>query len=128
MGKIFTDNIVIKVKTKFESEYSNPLLPNFIFSYTINIQNLNPFSVKLLSREWHITDSNGEITTVKGEGVVGLTPEISENGYFEYSSSVHFKSGIGTMTGKYYLQNLENNTIFAVDIPEFILEADFVLN
>lgn len=128
MGKIFTDNIVIKVRTNFEPEFSKPLLPNFIFSYTITIYNHNDFPVKLLSREWYITDSNGEVTTVKGEGVVGLTPEIASNGYFEYSSSVHLKSGIGRMFGKYHMKKLTDHSLFSVEIPEFKLEADFVLN
>lgn len=128
MGKIFTDNIVIQVKTNYEAEYSKPMLPNYIFSYTITIHNNNNFPVKLLSREWHITDSNGEIIQVKGEGVVGLTPEIAANGYFQYSSSVNLKSGIGKMTGKYHMKKVLDGDLFSVDIPEFQLEADFVLN
>ncbi len=128
MGKIFTDNIVIKVKTNFEPDFSRPTAPHFIFSYTITIYNQNSFPVKLLSREWYITDSNGEIITVKGEGVVGLTPEIAPNGYFEYSSNVNLKSGIGRMKGKYFMKKLNDQSLFSVDIPEFKLEAEFVLN
>ena len=75
-----------------------------------------------------VTDSNGEVTIVKGEGVVGLTPVINPEKNFEYNSNVSLKSGIGRMRGKYTFKNIETGTLFEVAIPEFSLEAKFVLN
>ena len=120
--------IVIEVESTFEPAFSKPDLPSFIYSYRIKILNKNTFAVQLLSREWVVTDSNGEVTIVKGEGVVGLTPVINPEKNFEYNSNVSLKSGIGRMRGKYTFKNIETGTLFEVAIPEFSLEAKFVLN
>ena len=121
-------NINIQVETTFESEFSKPDLPSFIFSYKITIKNKNPFSVQVLNREWIITDSNGEVLVVRGEGVVGLTPIIEPNGTFHYTSNVNLKSAIGKMKGSYGVINLESSKEFIVPIPEFKLEAEYILN
>lgn len=120
--------IIIAVKSTYEPDFSKPDLPSFIYSYHISITNKNHFPVKLLTREWIVTDSNGEVTVVKGEGVVGLTPIIQTGKNFEYNSNVSLKSGIGRMRGKYTFMNTETRDLFDVAIPEFALEAQFVLN
>ncbi|MFT6745919.1 MAG: ApaG protein [Glaciecola sp.] len=121
-------NIVIAVKTVFEAEFSRADVPSFIFSYKISITNNNPFPVKLEKREWMITDSNGEVIMVKGDGVVGLTPEIAPNGKFDYSSNVNLKSGIGNMKGKFQMINILSGESFYAEIQQFKLEAEFMLN
>ena len=121
-------NIEIQVATTFESEFSKPELPSFIFSYKITIKNNNNFPVQILNREWIITDSNGEVLVVRGVGVVGLTPIIEANGSFEYTSNVNLKSAIGKMQGNYGVKNINNSTEFIAPIPEFKLEAEFILN
>lgn len=120
--------IKITVSTFYEADFSKPHVPSFIFSYKIKIINELLYPVKLESREWIITDSNGEVITVKGEGVVGLTPEIPPGGKFEYSSNLNLKSGLGRMKGRYFMRNTENGKTFTANIEEFKLEADFVLN
>lgn len=121
-------NIDIQVATTFESEFSKPELPSFIFSYRITIKNNNNFAVQVLNREWIITDSNGEKMVVRGDGVVGLTPVIPANSQFEYTSNVNLKSAIGKMRGSYGIKNLESLKDFIAPIPEFKLEAEFILN
>ena len=121
-------NITIEVLTHFEAEFSRADVPSFIFSYKISITNNNSFPVKLEKREWMITDSNGEVIMVKGEGVVGLTPEIGPNGKFDYSSNVNLKSGLGNMKGKFQMINTLTNQSFYAKIPQFKLEAEFMLN
>lgn len=121
-------NIEILVDTVFEAEFSKPDIPSFIFSYKISIYNHNPFPVQVLSREWLITDSCGETTLVKGDGVVGLTPIIEANGKFEYTSNVNLQSGIGRMKGFYKMKNKSTNKLFKASIKEFKLEAKFVMN
>ena len=129
MKKITTNsNIVIEVKTHFEAEFSRADVPSFIFSYRISITNNNPFPVKLEKREWMITDSNGEVIMVKGDGVVGLTPEIASDGKFDYSSNVNLKSGLGNMKGKFQMINTLTEESFFAEIPRFKLEAEFMLN
>lgn len=121
-------NINIKVKTQFEAEFSRADVPSFIFSYKITIKNNNTFPVKLEKREWTITDSNGEVIFVKGDGVVGLTPEIAPEGKFDYSSNVNLKSGLGNMEGKFQMKNTLTNEFFFAKIEQFKLEAEFMLN
>lgn len=122
------NQIIIQVKSTFEPAFSKPDLPSFVYSYRIKILNKNNIAVKLLTREWIVTDSNGEVIVVRGEGVVGLTPTIKTEQFFEYSSNVSLKTGIGRMKGKYTFENLETGELFDVAIPEFSLEAEFVLN
>jgi len=121
-------NIIVEVKTHFEADFSRADVPSFIFSYHITITNNNPFPVKLEKREWMITDSNGEIITVKGDGVVGLTPEIPVNEKFKYSSNVNLKSGLGNMKGRFQMINILSGETFYAEVPEFKMEAEFMLN
>ena len=63
-------NIRIIVTTNYLKEQSAPDENRYVFSYTINIKNLGNNSAKLISRQWIITDSNGNIQEVNGDGVV----------------------------------------------------------
>ena len=43
--------------------------------------------MKLMSRYWQITDANGDVQEVVGDGVVGQQPVIEPGEGFEYTSS-----------------------------------------
>src|ERR1700752_1363413 len=74
MIKQLTQGVEISVQTRFLPAESSIRHGHYFFMYDITIENKNEFSVQLLSRHWHINDSNGEYREVKGERVVGEQP------------------------------------------------------
>lgn len=96
--------------------------PLYIFGYHITIKNNSLHPVQLLSRHWVITDSDGNKSEVKGDGVVGVQPIIEPNEAFEYSSGSNFRTPVGTMHGQYTMISKTDNPInFDVDIAPFLL-------
>lgn len=123
-----TDDISISVIPKYEAAESNPAIGKFIYSYHVTIENLSNDVVKLISRHWYIIDSIQEKREVKGEGVVGVQPELNPGESFQYMSWCPLHSPIGKMYGDYLFINLTKKSTFKVVIPEFILVSDFKLN
>ncbi len=114
-----SSGIKVSVEVYYQPDYSNPLNNEFMFAYRITIENSNAFAVKLLTRHWHIFDSNGEHREVEGEGVVGQQPVLQAGQQFQYSSGCNLRTEIGKMHGTYTLENLNNKQRFTVNIPAF---------
>jgi ApaG protein len=123
-----TEGISVAVETAFQPTQSNPLNMEFLYTYTITIQNLTPYPVKLLSRHWHIIDSIGTHREVQGDGVIGRQPVIEPNNTYQYSSAAGLRSELGKMFGTYTIENLFNKKKFSVVIPEFQLIVPAKLN
>ncbi|NVK23162.1 MAG: Co2+/Mg2+ efflux protein ApaG [Kangiellaceae bacterium] len=117
----------ITVKTQYIAEQSEPENERFVFGYTIRIANIGDLGAKLSSRHWVITDANGEITEVKGQGVVGEQPFIEPGNTYEYSSGAVLTTPIGTMQGSYSMQG-QNGTEFKTPIPVFSLATPGILH
>lgn len=128
MNPKISNGIEIKVETHYQPDFSNPANSEFMFAYKITIENNNIFTVKLLSRYWKIFDSNGTYREVEGEGVVGVQPVIMPGEKYQYISGCNFKTEFGKMSGKYLIENLNNNHLFEVDVPTFIFQTPFKLN
>jgi len=91
----------------------------------------------LTTRDWYITDGNGEKTEVHGAGVVGQYPIMSPGALHEYVSCTRFQTPTGTMEGYYSFKNCavgKEDEIIQVRIPEThfkslpYIEADVRLN
>lgn len=123
-----TEGVRITVETGYEERYSDVDNANFVFTYRITIENTNDFAVQLLSRHWDIFDSNGELTTVDGEGVVGKQPILHPGEYYNYESACNLKTTIGRMGGYYNMVRVPDNKKLRVEIPEFELAVPFMLN
>jgi len=121
------DNIDIQTTTAYLPGQSLPNEQRFVFSYTITITNNNDEAVKLLARSWHITDANGDVSTVEGEGVIGQTPNIAPSQSFTYTSGSMFKTPVGTMEG-YYQMSTQDGQLLQVEIPIFRLAIPNILN
>jgi ApaG protein len=59
---------------------------------------------KLLSRRWLITDANGKVQEVRGEGVVGEQPYLQPGQGFQYSSGAVLETPVGVMEGSYTMR------------------------
>ena len=63
--------IRVDVETAYVEEQSDPRDKRFVFSYTITIRNEGAVPARLLTRHWIITDANGNVKEMRGDGVVG---------------------------------------------------------
>ncbi len=64
-------DIQVSADTAYLEAQSEPAARRYAFSYTITIANHGSIAAQLLSRHWLITDANGRIQEVHGDGVVG---------------------------------------------------------
>jgi ApaG protein len=129
MIKQETKGIIVGVEVEYLPHQSDTMLFNYVFMYSILIENKSNDIVKLLRRKWEILDSNGEKRIVNGEGVVGEQPVILPNEKFTYSSGCNLATDFGIMKGEYILKNISKDDIeFKVIIPEFTLITPFKLN
>lgn len=112
--------IRVEVATDYLAAESEPAENRFVFSYTITLANTGDIGAQLLSRHWIITDADGEVREVHGEGVVGEKPHLKPGGGFRYTSGAVLATPVGTMEGSY--QWLADDGIaFDAHIPLFRL-------
>jgi len=123
-----SQGIKINVETFFQPDQSSPMVNEYLFAYRITIENHNHFVVRLLSRHWHIFDSNGTAQEVKGDGVVGAQPYIEPGAAYQYISGCNLNSEMGRMHGEYLMENQDTKMQFAVPIPAFDLITPSKLN
>jgi ApaG protein len=128
MVQQITEGVSITVETFYQPAQSNPINSEFLFAYRITIENLSATPVKLLRRHWHIIDSNAGHREVEGEGVVGEQPIIQPGEQYQYVSAANLRGDIGKMYGTYQMENLYNQKLLTIAIPEFQLIAPFKLN
>lgn len=120
-------DIKITTKVNYIEAQSSIDENQYVFSYTITIENNSAEPVQLLSRRWLITDANGDVSTVEGDGVVGQQPRIPAGKNYTYTSGSMFKTPFGTMQGQYHMVDSHNDR-FSVDIPLFRLAIPNLLN
>lgn len=94
----------VKVEAVYLPTQSNPMEKRYAFAYTVIIRNTGAVDVTLLSRHWVITDAEGGVREVRGEGVVGQQPRIAPGESFRYTSGTVIETPVGTMHGSYHLQ------------------------
>lgn len=123
-----TSNIKVSVVPEYDAKNSYPSENRYVFKYYITIENVGDFPIKILKRKWLIFDTGFGYTEVVGDGVIGLTPEINPNDNFTYFSNVMLRSGVGNMTGKYLVKNLDTSENFEIDIPIFNLVSEVLSN
>lgn len=119
--------IDIHVATRYLDEQSAPEEDRFVFAYTISIRNEGATAAQLLRRHWVITDANGRVQEVRGDGVVGEQPWLQPGENFEYTSGAVLETSVGTMQGSYELVG-DDGTVFEAPIPMFTLSVPRTLH
>ena len=119
--------IDVDVATRFLDDQSTPEDGRYVFAYTIHIRNQGKVPARLLGRHWLITDGNGNVREVVGEGVVGEQPWLRPGEGFEYTSGAVLETDIGTMRGSYDML-ADDGTRFAAPIPAFTLSVPRTLH
>jgi ApaG protein len=95
--------IRVDVETSYLDEQSDPREGRYVFAYTITIRNEGQVPARLLTRHWVITDANGKVEEVRGDGVVGEQPYLKPGQGFRYSSGAVIETPVGSMQGSYQM-------------------------
>ena len=117
----------IDVATRYLDDQSAPDEDRYVFAYTIQIRNTGKLPARLVARHWVITDANGRVEQVDGEGVVGEQPWLRPGEAFEYTSGAVIATGLGTMQGTYEML-ADDGTSFEARIPAFTLAVPRTLH
>jgi ApaG protein len=122
-----TRTIRVSVETSYLPEQSDPGSERYVFSYTITIHNAGDEAAKLLRRHWIITDANGKVQEVRGDGVVGEQPHLAPGQGFRYSSGAIRETPVGTMEGSYQMVT-DAGSAFDAPIAPFRLAMPGILH
>ncbi len=120
-------NVKVQAEAFFIEEQSLPERGQYVFAYRITIRNDGNVPAKLITRHWVITDANGKIQEVRGEGVVGEQPYLRPGEEFQYTSGAILETPVGTMQGSYQMIT-DNGTHFDAEIPTFTLAIPRILH
>ena len=121
-----TNQIRIDVLTNYLKDQSDPGDDKYVFSYTITIRNEGDVPARLLTRHWIITDANGKVQEVRGEGVVGEQPYLKPGQGFRYTSGTVLETPVGAMQGSYQMV-ADGGQTFDAPIPTFRLAIPGIL-
>ena len=122
-----TRGIRIEVRSEFLAERSSPRDGSYLFQYDVRISNVGSETAQLISREWIITNADGEVERVKGPGVIGEQPVLPPGSSFEYTSYCPLKTAVGSMHGSYQMVTA-NGDRFDAAISPFTLAVPNALN
>ncbi len=119
--------IRVDVRPEYAEEHSDAEQQHYVFIYHIAIKNEGAIGVQLISRHWVITDGDGRVQQVKGDGVVGEQPHLPPGGEHRYNSFCVLQSPIGCMQGSYQML-ADDGARFEAQIAPFSLAVPGALN
>ena len=127
MSSMLTRGILVTVRTQYIPERSSASARQYAFAYTVTIANKGTVTAQLTSRHWIITDANGLVQDVQGEGVVGAQPVLHPGEEFEYTSWCIIATPGGSMRGTYQMVTQDGDR-FDAEIAPFRLALPQLLN
>jgi len=127
MSDVTTRGIRVQVRSEFMPDRSSPREQSYLFQYHVRISNVGTDVAQLVSREWIITNADGEVERVTGPGVVGEQPVLPPGGAFEYTSFCPLKTAVGSMQGCYQMVTADGERFDAIIAP-FTLAVPNALN
>jgi ApaG protein len=122
-----THGVRVTVESRYIPEQSRPTRNHFVFAYHVTIANEGGETVQLRTRHWLITDAEGDVQEVRGDGVVGEQPILRPGERFEYTSGCVLATAAGSMQGTYQMFR-ENGEWFDAEIAPFPLALPYSLN
>jgi ApaG protein len=127
MSDTTTRGIRVQVESFYDEDRSSPQESYYFFAYQVRISNEGEQRAQLISREWIITDANGEVQRVQGPGVVGEQPVLAPGEDFEYTSFCPLATPVGTMHGSYRMVRPDGSS-FEAEIAPFSLAVPNAVN
>jgi len=125
-----TRRIAVSVEVTYLEANSSPDNSQYFWAYRVTIENQGRETVQLRSRHWMITNAHGELTEVKGPGVIGKEPILEPGESFTYTSGAPLNTPSGMMGGSYQMES-DRGERFDIEIPTFSLDCpnqDVLLN
>ncbi len=119
--------IKVQVTPRYLPEQSLPAQNRYVFAYAVRIANVGKKTAQLRTRHWVITDANGKVEEVRGDGVVGEQPTLAPGDTFEYTSGAIIATSVGAMHGSYQMQG-SDGTKFDAEIKMFSLSIPRILH
>lgn len=119
--------IDIDVTSRFDADHSKPADGRYVFAYTVTLRNTGKRPARLLTRHWVITDANGKVEEVHGDGVVGEQPWMKPGERYQYTSGAILETAVGTMHGSYEMIT-DDGMEFEATIPRFVLSIPRTLH
>ena len=116
-----TRGIAVSVEPVYLEANSSPGNSQYVWAYRVTIENQGRETVQLLSRHWMITNARGDLTEVKGPGVVGEQPVLRPGESYQYTSGAPLNTPSGMMGGAYQMES-ESGERFDIEIPTFSLD------
>ena len=117
-----TRGIAVSVEPTYLEANSSPANSQYVWAYQVTIENQGRETVQLLNRHWMITNARGELTEVKGPGVVGEQPVLKPGESYAYTSGAPLNTPSGMMGGAYQMES-ESGERFDIEIPTFSLDS-----
>ena len=121
------NKIHVKVTPAYLADQSDPVNEHYVFSYTVTILNEGNKPAKLLTRHWIITDGDGRVQEVRGNGVIGEQPHLKPGEGFQYTSGTFMNTPVGIMKGSYQMVT-DDGVNFDAEIPSFTLSVPNILH
>ena len=119
-----TDGVAVRVQPRFMHDESKPATGEYIWAYTVEIENQSDKTWQVMRRHWKIIDAEGRAQEVEGEGVVGQQPVLKPGEAFKYTSGAPLSAPSGVMGGSYDLES-EDAESLTVAIPTFSLDSPY---
>jgi len=113
--------ILVEVIPIFDSKTNDGLLE---WRYHITIANESRSKMELTKREWNISNEQGNVMVLKGDGIFGKFPTINPGERYEYESWTSSFQGSGWMDGTFAMRNKDTNSITEIQIPKFWLLSE----
>ena len=115
-----TRDILVRVVSSYAPEQSEPEEGEYIWIYTVEIENHGKETVEVTSHRWIIVDALNRLEETTGEGVAGEQPELKPGEAFRYSQTAALSTPSGAMRGVFHMVTDDGET-FDAEIPEFSL-------
>ena len=122
----FTDDLV-SLQTDGIMVSAGPVLVdenaenNYMWGYYLCIENNTADKIRLIGKDWNITDDRGNRYNDSSVGFKGELPELEPGEYFEYTSYAPLKSKNAVFYGSCKVQSRGENR--NVKVPTFSLSA-----
>jgi ApaG protein len=117
-----THGVTVRVAVSYLPEQSRVAAGKWFWVYHIRIENGSDQPLQLVTRHWRITDGNGHVSFVDGEGVVGEQPRLAPGQSHDYVSGCPLGTPTGSMEG-HYAMRADDGALVDVAIPFFPLAA-----
>ena len=117
-----TRGVVVSVEPTYLEANSSPADSQYFWAYRVTIENQGRETVQLRTRHWMITNARGELTEVKGPGVIGKQPLLKPGESYAYTSGAPLDTPSGMMGGSYRMET-DSGEWFDIEIPTFSLDS-----